>query len=146
MTNSPETSQRIPKGTPPLGGWRWALTVGLSIGLGMAWARSVVSTFWPGLSAPWDTLVTAAMAGVTCGIVALAVGRLFGLLPGTQASAWGIHLNTVHCPACDQPMPTFRWPTGIAQLLWGGWTCRHCGCRMDKWGKALEQHVPTNNG
>ncbi len=51
---------------------------------------------------------------------------------------FGINLGEVNCPSCREPMPGLRIPDGLQQLLWGGFTCPHCGCRMDKWGKALE--------
>jgi hypothetical protein len=48
-----------------------------------------------------------------------------------------INLERVHCPGCDAQMPAIRVPKGWHELMWGGWTCPICGCRMDKWGKAL---------
>ena len=49
----------------------------------------------------------------------------------------GINLDAVDCPRCGQRMPTLRMPSGLHQLMWGGWTCPNCGCEMDKWGKAV---------
>jgi hypothetical protein len=49
-----------------------------------------------------------------------------------------MNLGEVHCPRCGEQMPAVRIPDGLQQLLWGGWTCPKCGCRMDKWGKALD--------
>ncbi len=56
----------------------------------------------------------------------------------TQQGKWGINLEAVLCPQCRQRMPAFRVPESLHQLLWGGWKCPHCGCRMDKWGKEIE--------
>jgi hypothetical protein len=56
----------------------------------------------------------------------------------TPPSTWGINLEAVRCPQCRQQMPAFRVPASLQQLLWGGWTCLQCGCRMDKWGRAIE--------
>jgi hypothetical protein len=55
-----------------------------------------------------------------------------------QMGDWGINLEAVHCPKCGGQMPALRVPDGLHQLMWGGWTCPHCGCRMDKWGKAIQ--------
>jgi ssDNA-binding Zn-finger/Zn-ribbon topoisomerase 1 len=49
---------------------------------------------------------------------------------------WGINLDAVDCPDCKERMPNkVRVPDNLHQLMWGGWTCPKCGCRMDKWGK-----------
>lgn len=50
----------------------------------------------------------------------------------------GINLEEVHCPQCGERMPPLRIPEGLHQLLWGGWICPKCSCRMDKWGKAVD--------
>jgi DNA-directed RNA polymerase subunit RPC12/RpoP len=52
-----------------------------------------------------------------------------------------INLEEVHCPKCGTRMPALRVPEGLHQLMWGGWTCPQCGCRMDKWGKAIESEA-----
>ncbi|MDF1700402.1 MAG: hypothetical protein P1V36_04515 [Planctomycetota bacterium] len=51
---------------------------------------------------------------------------------------WGINFERVHCPSCGESMPPIRLPKGWHELMWGGWTCPACGCRMDKWGKARD--------
>ena len=48
---------------------------------------------------------------------------------------WGINLAAVHCPECKVKMPALRVPKNFLEMMWGGWTCPECGCRMDKWGK-----------
>lgn len=50
----------------------------------------------------------------------------------------GINLEEVHCPQCNERMPPLRIPEGLHQILWGGWICPKCACRMDKWGKAVD--------
>lgn len=50
----------------------------------------------------------------------------------------GINLEAVDCPQCGERMPFIRIPDSMFQLLWGGWTCPSCGCKMDKWGKAID--------
>jgi hypothetical protein len=56
-----------------------------------------------------------------------------------EESEWGINLETVYCPKCNERMPVVRVPENLHQLMWGGWTCPLCGCQMDKWGNALEK-------
>ena len=52
-----------------------------------------------------------------------------------------INLEEVHCPKCGTRMPALRVPDSLHQLMWGGWTCPQCGCRMDKWGQAVESEA-----
>ena len=59
-----------------------------------------------------------------------------------RRSRWGINLRKVHCPQCNERMPAIRVPDNLQQLLWGGWTCPSCGCRMDKWGEPLQDDRP----
>ena len=49
---------------------------------------------------------------------------------------WGINFEKVQCPSCSEDMPPIRIPKGWHELMWGGWTCPNCACRLDKWGKA----------
>lgn len=56
----------------------------------------------------------------------------------TSSQQTGINLEAVHCPQCGERMPAIRVPESMFQLLWGGWSCPACGCKMDKWGKAIE--------
>ncbi|HLW68320.1 MAG TPA: hypothetical protein VKS79_23590 [Gemmataceae bacterium] len=39
------------------------------------------------------------------------------------------------CPNCGQPAPAVRKPANFQQALWGGNTCKECGCEYDKWGR-----------
>ncbi len=50
----------------------------------------------------------------------------------------GINLEAVQCPACGERMPAIRLPKDLHQMMWGGWTCPKCECRMDKWGKGRD--------
>ena len=40
------------------------------------------------------------------------------------------------CPGCGKQLPTFRKPTSLRQLLFGGWTCQECGAEVNARGKA----------
>ncbi|MDG5767099.1 alpha/beta hydrolase [Balneolales bacterium ANBcel1] len=48
-------------------------------------------------------------------------------------SNWGVNLETVFCPQCDEEMPNYRIPENLHQIMTGGWTCRENGSNMDKW-------------
>ena len=50
----------------------------------------------------------------------------------------GINLKAVHCPKCDERLPALRFPSP-KQIAWGGWTCSHCGCEVDKWGQEVRE-------
>jgi hypothetical protein len=50
---------------------------------------------------------------------------------------WGINLEPVACPNCGEVQLRIRRPTSLRQAMWGGNTCRNCGCEMDKWGTAI---------
>lgn len=54
-----------------------------------------------------------------------------------EESKWGIDLEVVNCPKCNEKMPAIRIPKDIQQLMWGGWTCPNCDCKMDKHGKRI---------
>ena len=55
-----------------------------------------------------------------------------------REGAWGINLSKTCCPRCGLRMSRWRRPDNERQALWGGWTCRKCGCEMDKYGKELK--------
>ena len=40
-----------------------------------------------------------------------------------------INLKTVTCPK-----PKTKQPKGWKEILWGGYTCNNCSCKMDKYG------------
>jgi hypothetical protein len=48
---------------------------------------------------------------------------------------WGINLRSVACPDCGTGMKRLRLPNSGMQAMWGGYTCPHCECEMDKWGR-----------
>lgn len=50
--------------------------------------------------------------------------------------AWWDRLRyPVICERCNATLPKFQMPRSIAQLLWGGWTCPHCGAELDSKGR-----------
>lgn len=48
-----------------------------------------------------------------------------------------IKRKPVYCPKCNAKMPPIRLPENFNQALFGGWTCRKCGCEIDKNGKII---------
>lgn len=62
-------------------------------------------------------------------------------LSGSALGEIGINLAKVHCPRCRKAMPPLRVPAGLHEILWGGWTCPRCDCRMNKWGFGVEPDV-----
>jgi len=52
-------------------------------------------------------------------------------------SKWGINLDKVKCPECGAKQPSLRIPKYLEQLIFGGWNCENCSCRMDKYGNKI---------
>ena len=46
-------------------------------------------------------------------------------------------LARMNCPECGDRLPAVRWPTSMRQARWGGYTCKHCACEIDKWGRKI---------
>jgi hypothetical protein len=84
MTNTPSTGTRTPQPPAQLRDWRQILILGLSIGIGVAVARGVVSAFWPGQDGPLLILIRILAAGLSAGLIAAFVGWLLGIRRGTQ--------------------------------------------------------------
>lgn len=59
---------------------------------------------------------------------------------------WGINLEPSVCRKCDTPCPPVRTPANFRQMLWGGWTCPHCGYELDKWGEPIDNQPPRRVG
>jgi len=60
-------------------------------------------------------------------------------MPNTDRSNMDINLDNVNCPECSEKMPALRIPKSMQQIMWGGWTCPKCDCKMDKFGKKLAE-------
>jgi hypothetical protein len=54
----------------------------------------------------------------------------------TIKGRFGLGPLHVRCPACDTSQPFIRKPTSVRQALFGGYTCKACGCEIDKYGRA----------
>jgi hypothetical protein len=70
-------------------------------------------------------------------VVLAGLGALMVYQTMRRRGKWGINLNSTVCARCQTPLPMVRRPTSLRQMLWGGSTCPHCGCEMDKWGRPL---------
>jgi hypothetical protein len=74
-------------------------------------------------------------------LIAVGLMALFVLLliaHGTVAkNRWGINSSPVTCPRCNSPIGSVRVPSSLREVLWGGVTCRKCGCVLDKWGREM---------
>jgi hypothetical protein len=53
-----------------------------------------------------------------------------------RKSRWGINLRPV-CEECGAKAPKVRIPEDGQEAMWGGWRCRGCNLRLDKWGRPL---------
>jgi hypothetical protein len=42
-----------------------------------------------------------------------------------------------NCPRCGSLLPRFRIPNSVPQLLYGGTTCKQCGCEIDSTGHEI---------
>jgi hypothetical protein len=86
------------------------------------------------------------LAGLLCvllfagGMVALTV--LIVVQSVQKKGSLGVNFDPTQCAGCGAKLPTIRKPANVRQALWGGWTCRNCGCEMDKWGRPLRAPPP----
>ena len=70
-------------------------------------------------------------------VVVATVGAVIIYSSIRRRGAWGINVKEVCCPRCGKEMPAVRKPSSLKQTMFGGWSCQHCGCEMDKWGHAV---------
>lgn len=84
------------------------------------------------------TLALIAFAAITGWAAARLVRRFW-----PKSGDWGINATRPVCPHCQTPAPRVRKPANRRQLLWGGWTCPHCGLEIDKYGKPTGTGTPN---
>jgi len=67
----------------------------------------------------------------------ISVAMLLGGMYWVQRNAErrGIGLFGAVCPRCAEPLSTIRKVSSFREVLWGGWTCPNCGCKVDRYGK-----------
>jgi DNA-directed RNA polymerase subunit RPC12/RpoP len=56
-----------------------------------------------------------------------------------ETNKWDINLDKVLCPECGSRQPALRIPKNVKQLMWGGWVCEKCSCKMDKHGNKITE-------
>ena len=79
----------------------------------------------------------AAVIGFITVIGVLFVGLVLVVHGTVVKNRWGVNLEAIQCPRCNAPQPTMRMPHSLRETLWGGGTCRDCGCEIDKWGREI---------
>jgi transposase-like protein len=69
------------------------------------------------------------------------VGFLVGTISigVTLILLWGFLSPRVVCPQCGSVLPRVRPPRSFRQMLWGGWTCPHCGSQVSRAGAKIKQ-------
>jgi hypothetical protein len=68
--------------------------------------------------------------------VAVLLVAFFLLLKQSKAKGrWGIGSLRASCPRCGTRLPMIRKPASAEEMMWGGWTCPKCGCKVDKYGR-----------
>jgi len=80
-----------------------------------------------------------ALVVVVVALVALGARGLYLIFRDTRrrSGKWGINRKRVICLRCHSSAPVIRLPTSSRQAMWGGWTCKSCGCEIDKWGAEM---------
>ena len=74
------------------------------------------------------------------GLLAVLAFLAAGLAYATVAkSRWGINLSPPKtCTQCGEKIPLLRRPADAHESAWGGWTCKNCGHKIDKWGNSRD--------
>jgi hypothetical protein len=70
------------------------------------------------------------LGGIFGTVVAWLVFRKFW----PQSGKWAINTAPLFCAVCRTEAARARIPKSKRELLWGGWTCSHCGTELDKFG------------
>lgn len=71
---------------------------------------------------------------ITGGIIGGVVG---GVVGGLAVLIVGLVMPRRTCPDCGEPFPRLRKPANRRQALWGGGTCKKCGCEVDRRGRKI---------
>jgi hypothetical protein len=68
----------------------------------------------------------------------ISFGIICGIIGGLVVLVLAIIMPRPQCPDCGERFPRFRKPASGKQALWGGNTCTHCGCEVDRRGHKIE--------
>jgi hypothetical protein len=78
------------------------------------------------------------------GLLVLVGAVLLAVFMWRQSKAggrWGLgSVRGTNCPRCGTPLPMIRKPASMEEMMWGGWTCPNCGCKVDKYGHERAAH------
>jgi hypothetical protein len=78
------------------------------------------------------------MTGFIILIIVLVGGAAFIVQQTKAHGRWGLgSFRGINCPRCGTHLPMIRKPATTEQMLWGGWTCPNCGCKVDKYGREI---------
>jgi hypothetical protein len=67
--------------------------------------------------------------------VVFTVALILVVVQSFTKGKWGLGILRGPCPRCGTPLPAIRKPTSVEETIWGGWTCKKCGCKVDKYGR-----------
>jgi transposase-like protein len=56
-----------------------------------------------------------------------------------------INIDKVLCPKCGAKQPLLRIPKNRREFFKGGWTCKKCGCEMDRFGREISKTIKSKN-
>ena len=66
----------------------------------------------------------------------LGIAGIAAVIYGTvKKNRLGVNFKRVDCPTCALRQPMVRIPASGYEIFWGGYTCRGCGTKLDKWGR-----------
>lgn len=127
------------------------LICGLSIGYGVnlkkwyGWAQVLAGFLlgwlmaWPNPNMTGRIILGAffAVLIILFGPIALKRRQVADDVANARGRFWNGIRRRHNCPRCGSPLPRFRFPTSVPQLLYGGSTCKQCGCEVDSTGHEI---------
>jgi hypothetical protein len=54
-----------------------------------------------------------------------------------KTGKWAINRGPLVCKTCNAAARQFRMPRSLREFWWGGWTCKACGRKLDKFGEPI---------
>jgi hypothetical protein len=70
------------------------------------------------------------------GVAVLIAGFIFIRKQSKTKGRWGFgSVLGTSCPRCGEGLSMVRKPRSFGEVMWGGWTCPKCGCKVDKYGR-----------
>ena len=127
------------------------LIFGFSVGFGVnlkkwyGWAQ-VLACFLLGWLMAWSSpnIIEGLGLGTFFAILTILLGpiawkrrQVADDVANARGRFWDGMRRRYNCPRCGSPLPRFRIPTSVRQLLYGGSTCKQCGCEVDSAGHEI---------